>query len=154
MKVQLWSQDEYGTGSIVGTFDGPTSHVQAMNKASQLVTDANFGNSLTASEQLSSVEAYLIEFVDGNGEADNSVVYASARPDGKHRAMKVGSNDLAVLDPKTTSVRVYIGSKFAKQPDKSKVETRLYMKDSKGRPVTSLTHESLQKKTVYFIRKV
>jgi len=143
MKYQLWSQDEYGTGSILGSFDETEKLVK---KASDIVTDANFGNALTSKEQLTSVEAYMVEL------EDNKLLYASSRPDGKHKVFKVGAKELQPIDPKTTKVRIYIGSKFAKQADGTKKEERLYMKDPKGNPVTSLTHELLKGKTVYFAK--
>lgn len=145
MKYQLWSQDEYGTGSIVGTFIDP---LEAIKKASTLVTEANLGNSLSSSEQMKNLEAYMIEF------SDQKLVYASNRPDGKHRAFKIGSTETQVVDPKNTEVQIYIGSKFDKQPDESRKETRLYMKDPKGNPVTTINNQILTGKTVYFLRAI
>jgi len=144
MKIQLWSQDEYGTGAICGTFTEPG---KAFKLASELVTQANLGNALSSSEQLKTLEAYFVEVQD-------AFAYSGNRPDGKHRVVKLGSNDVEVLDPKTYQVRVYIGSKFDKQPDGSRKETRLYMNDQKGKPVTSLTNEALRGKTVYFIKQI
>jgi len=138
MKYQLWSRDEYGTSSIVGTF---STSDDALQKGRTLVTDANFNNSLSSGEQLKTVEAYMIELDDS--------VYAGMSQN-KHSVFTKGAA-AAVKD--LPSVNVYIGSKFAKKDGKT-VESKVYMKDDKGRTVSSLDHAALKGKTVYFVRPI
>jgi len=138
MKYQLWSRDEYGTSSIVGTF---STSEDALQKARTLVTDANFNNSLSSGEQLKTVEAYMVELDKG--------VYAGMSQN-KHSSFTKGA--AAPLE-KLPLVNVYIGSKFAKK-DAKMVESKVYMKDEKGKAVNSLDHASLRGKTVYFVRPI
>lgn len=139
-KCQLWSRDEYGTSSILGTF---SSSDDALSKARALVTEANFSNSLSSAEQMRSVEAYLIELETDDG------TYAGMSQN-KHMSFKTGSV-AAIATPESVSVNIYVGSKFE---NKTKNETRVYMKDDKGKPITSLNHASLKGKTVYFVRPI
>lgn len=144
MKYQLISQDEYGTTAIIATAPTPEA---ALDKASKLVTSHNFENALTASEQMKSIEAFLVELDDGK------LIYSSNRPDNKHKAIKVGSNDVVAVEP-TTPIKIYIGSKFAKNALGKMSETRHYLSDGKKRPVESFTHELLKGKTIYFVRQI
>lgn len=143
MKYQLISQDEYGTTSIISTF---ANTELALDKASKLVTSHNFENALTSSEQLKNIEAFLVEI------GDNTLVYSSNKPDNKHKAIKVASQEVVPVDP-ATAVRVYIGSRFAKVAGKMN-ETRHYLVDGKNRPVSTLNHELLKGKTIYFVRQI
>lgn len=138
MKYQLWSRDEYGTSSIVGTF---STSEEALQKGRSLVTDANFNNSLSSGEQLKTIEAYMVELDKG--------VYAGMSQN-KHSAFTKGA---AAPLKELPTVNVYIGSKFANK-DSKKVESKVYMKDEKGKTVNSLDHASLRGKTVYFVRPI
>jgi len=158
MKYQLWSQDEYGTGVILGTFTNPEDGVK---KARTLVTDANFGNALSSAEQNLAIEAYLVEILKPNGEVDPSLFYASNRPDGEYRFIKSGSSNLEKFSDEN-KVKIYVGSRFATETktvadnktEKVKTETRMYLKDHKGKEISSLTHDLLKAKTIYFIRQI
>lgn len=154
-KFQLWSQDEYGAGSILGTFKSP---VEAEKKAREIVNAANFDNALTSATQLNSIEAYMVE-IQGSDETSHAF-YASNRPDGKHRKYYTETTEggitweLKVME-KNEDVRIYIGSIFS---GKEKKEERIYLKDTKGKFVNSLTSlqniDILRDKTIYFIRSV
>lgn len=142
MKYQLWMRDEYGTGAIIGTFDTTND---ALKRGRTIVTDANFSNSLSSSEQMKSVEAYMVEFAGKNSLS----VYSGLRQ-GKHSLFKDGSvGQISDLD--LVPVNIYIGSKFAKNKNGAFDETPFYMKDEKGNVVTKLNHSSLNGKTVYFV---
>ncbi len=144
MKYQLWSKDEYGTTSIINTFD---SIEEASNKGATLVTAANFGNSLSSSEQMRTIEAYMVEFVDELSEH----TYAGFTQN-KHMLFKDGAKTSLV--EKKAPMNIYIGSKFAKNKDKLIIESRHYMKDEKGNLITNLDSDVLEGKTVYFIRPI
>jgi hypothetical protein len=145
MKFQLWSRDEYGSTAIISTFE---SAAAAAKKASLLVTEANFGNSLSSSEQMRTVEAYFVEF-----DGVNSKNYYAGTQQGKHSMFKQGETPKAI-DPKLFPVNIYIGSRFTKALDKKPIESRIYMKTDKGEIITNLADRSLEGKTVYFIRPI
>jgi hypothetical protein len=146
MKYQLWNQDEYGTGVIIGTY---TEYKEAVSKARSLVTEANFTNSLSVMEQMRNIEAYFVE-LQKNGKIDEKAIYAGNRRGGKYWSFKVGESKVDTIDPEKTSVSIYIGSKFAKVAGEN-VETKVYLVDEKKRPVTTLDHQTLAGKAIYFI---
>lgn len=147
MKYQLWNQDEYGTGSIVGTFDDPN---EAVTKARNLVTSDNFGNSLSSVEQIKNVESYFVDMLGKKNVINDSVLYGGNRKGGKYVTYKVGSTEPSEFSPNNTQVRIYIGSKFSSN-GKTKEETRIYMTDDKGNLVSSLTNKLLTGKSIYFV---
>jgi hypothetical protein len=147
MKYQLWNQDEYGTGAIIGTFD---SADKAISQARQLVTSANFGNSLSSVEQLRNIESYFVEMVGKKDDIDSNVIYGGNRRGGKFVTYKIGSTDSVEFTPDKSSVRIYVGSKFTKK-GASKEEAKIYMSDDKGNLVSTLNHKSLAGKSIYFI---
>lgn len=146
MKYQLWTRDEYGTSAILGTFATPA---EAVIKGKKLVTEANFNNSLSSSEQIKSIEAYMVEF---SGKYASSVYAGLAQ--NKHSFFKeAGASPIADADK--IPVNIYIGSKFVKNKTAGTVnETPFYLKDDKGKPVNSLSHSSIKGKTLYFIRPI
>lgn len=146
MKYQLWNQDEYGKGVIIGTFD---NHEDAIKKARGLVSDANFSNSLSTLEQMKSIEAYFVEIMD-NDMINYDNIYAGNRRGGKYWSFKVAEGKTTAFDPSTTKVSIYIGSKFAKTKD-GNVETKVYLLDEKKRPVRSVNHDILAGKSIFFI---
>lgn len=146
MKYQLWTQDEYRTSAIVGTYE---KYADAVQKARTLVTEANFTNSLSALEQMRNIEAYFVE-MSSNGKIDEKVIYAGNRRGGKFWSFAVGDNKVNTIDPAKTEVSIYIGSKFAKADGKS-VETKVYLQDDKKRFVKNVDHELLDGKAIYFI---
>jgi hypothetical protein len=140
MKFQLWSRDEHGTTSIVGTFPNPD---RAAKQAMDLVTQANFSNALSSSEQMRNIEAYFVEM-------DKSSYYSGNRPDGKHRFINdTGESSLIG----NSSLKIYVGSKFEKIANSTeKKESKIYLVDHKKKEVNTLDHELLKDKTIYFIR--
>lgn len=147
MKYQLWNQDEYGTGSIVGTFD---SAEKAVAQARQLVTSANFGNSLSATEQMRNIESYFVEMLGKKNVIDSDAVYGGNRRGGKFVSYKVGSADPVEFASDKSMVRIYVGSKFTNK-GAAKEEAKIYMTDDKGNLISSLNHKSLAGKSIYFI---
>lgn len=147
MKYQLWNQDEYGTGSIVGTFD---SSEEAVTRARELVTSANFGNSLSALEQMRNIESYFVEILGKKNTIDSNVVYGGNRRGGKFVTYKIGSADPVEFAPEKASVRIYVGSKFTKKGS-LREEAKIYMTDDKGNLISSMNHKSLAGKSVYFV---
>jgi hypothetical protein len=146
MKYQVWNQDEYGKGVIIATFD---EYADAIKKARQLVTDANFSNSLSATEQMRNIEAYLVEIV-ADDKIDENNIYAGNRRGGKFWNFKVGQSKMTTFDPNKMEVNIYIGSKFAKTKD-GNIETKVYLTDEKKRIIKKIDHDILGGKSIYFI---
>jgi len=152
MKFQLWTRDEYGTGAIVGTFSNPE---EAVTKAKKLVTEANFGNSLSSSEQIKSVEAYFIEFTGKNDKCVYSGLAQNKHVFFEESSISPKFSLFPIVDITDFPVNVYIGSKFVKNKASGGFdETSFYMKDDKGSLIKNLSHNLLKNKTVYFIRPI
>ncbi len=143
MKYQLWFQDEYGVGSIIGTFN---STDEAVQKASELVTDSNFNNALTFSEQMTLFESYFVEL-------EKDFIYCGNRLGGQFRKF-AGKESPVAFDPSNENVSIYIGSKFSKDKKGSKVEQRIYLEDGKKQKISKVNHDILKNKSVYFIQPI
>jgi len=73
MKYQLWTEDEYRTSAIVGSFASPES---AAETARKLVTDANFSNALSTTDRMrNTIRKVLLAIpcsMEATGEAANT----------------------------------------------------------------------------------
>jgi hypothetical protein len=141
MRFQLWTQDEYGTGAIVGSYE---SSDKALDTGRKMVTESNFANALASTDRMRNIEAYLVE-VSGK-----SSYYGGNRRGGKHVSYKAASAEPVEMDPVKATVKIYIGSTFKKN-GKTNEETKVYMTNEKGEEIASLKHPSLVGKTVYFV---
>lgn len=146
MKYQLWTQDEYGTSAIVGTFE---KHQDAIAKARKLVTDANFSNSLSSIEQMRNIEAYLVEICK-NDKIDDNFVYAGNRRGGKFWYFKAGEKTIETFDADKLPVSIYIGSKFDKVSGEN-VEKKIYLLNDKKKQVDRVNDDLLAGKAIYFV---
>jgi len=147
MKYQLWTEDEYRTSAIVGSFASPES---AAETARKLVTDANFSNALSTTDRMRNIEAYFVEMLNKKGSSSDSLFYGGNRRGGKYVSYKSASVEPTEFEPKNTPIRIYVGSTFSKKNGKNE-ETRIYLNDEKGKQVSSLSHLLLSGKTIYFI---
>lgn len=143
MKYQVISTDEYGQTSILNTV---TTVEAAVSFIDNQVMDLNFANALTTDDQLRSIEAYSVHFLDDDGNIDSESLYSGNTTDGKPRRLirSADGYDSEVVT-EDVEVRIFIG----KQNDEN-----MYLNNPKGEIVSSLSDINLEGKTEFFIRVV
>ena len=145
MKFQLISMDEYKSTSIQGTFGDIAS---AVPMARDSVTDSNVRNALTNEERKRFWESYFVVFLNEKNAIDDSLVYAGFLPDGKvQKAYHKNENGISLVEiSDDANIRIYLGDLENGSP--------WYLQNHKNDFITSLDHEDLVGKTVYFIQAV
>lgn len=149
MRIELWSYDEYGSGSIVASADNLDKVVE---EAKKFVTKANVENSLTGSEQERNWDSYFPVIVKRNKIATD-MLYGGNKRDGKHRVWvkdKKGKYNLEPL-PKDATVRFVLGE-VTKAKGKEKTTELWFLKDFKGNLVEGLGNSELDNKTQLFVK--
>jgi hypothetical protein len=142
-KFQLWSRDEYGQGSIINSSEDEN---ELMEQGKKEVSDINVNNALTVDDKKRNWEAYFVEaesksskkikMIYGGKDTHNSdIVYA----------VKGGEIKQSFLSDGNCSLKIYLG-----ELDRQ----GWYASDARGREITSLDHQDLEGKIVYFVRKL
>lgn len=143
MKFQLWTADEYGTGAIIAS---GTDLNALIKRAKTEVQEVNVNNSLTASEKRRNWEAMYVELVDTeSNETIEDAVYGGKDSTGHHAVAQYSAGTkLVKLANCDVKVRIYLGELDG---------STWYAADERGKEINSLTHPTVQGKTVYFIRR-
>lgn len=143
-RYELWAIDEYNSGSIVAS---NTRLDKVLENAKRYVTEVNVDNALAASEKDKAWEAYFPQvYVDGEETTD--IIYAGNRKDGKHYVYVKGEDkwELRRPDP-SVKFRFYLG-----QINNGRTKSDWYLTDHRGREITSLTDQLLDRKMVLFVK--
>lgn len=145
-RYELWSYDEYNQGSIVSA--GPRLD-KVVEAAKRFVTEQNVDNALAAGEKDKSWEAYWPQvYVDG--EPTNEVLYAGNKRDGKHYVYVKGEDKWELRKPDASvQFRFYLG-----QTSNGRVKSDWLLTNYKGKEITSLTDQALERKTVLFVKVI
>lgn len=149
MRIELWSYDEYGQGSIVAS---GTDLDKMLDEARKQVSTINLDNALTAAEKTKNWDAYFPVVIKGKG-VSKDVIYAGNRRNGKHQAWvkdKKGSYALADL-PRDATVRHILGE-IPKGKGKDKTYDTWFLADHKGNLTEGASHPELQNKTQLFVK--
>jgi len=141
MRFQAISRDDYGQTAIIGTHDTIEG---AINQCRDEVTNLNFSNALTTDNKFRSIEAYMIDIINGAGDVVNDVVYMGDMTVGQHQSLNVKTGEKSMIDD-ATKLRIYIGRNENKD---------FYLENFKGEPVTTLKDENLQNKTYFFVKGI
>lgn len=140
-KFQICSRNEYGDVSILAT---ESNLFDAIDSAKKQVTNMN-DNSLTVDERTKNYEAYYVEVESIPGQ-DGNFVYAGKDGHGRNIAYDIAKIETTEqFDLKFADVNIFIGV-FEKNPT--------YAKDTKNRPIHSLSAHELSGKTAVYVRKV
>lgn len=150
MRIELWSYDEYGSGSIVSSAD---SLEKAVLEAKKFVTKANVENALAVSEREKAWEAYF-PVVIKKGKISTDMLYGGNKRNGKHQVWvkdkKKESYALEVM-PEDTVVRFMLGEVTVAK-GKEKLTDLWFLKDHKGNLVEGLGNTELENKTQLFVK--
>ena len=105
MKFQAISRDDYGQTAIIGTHDTVEG---AINQCREEVTNLNFSNALTTDNKFRSIEAFMVDIINGAGDVESDIVYMGNMTAGQHQALNVKTGEKSMIDD-TTKLRIYIG---------------------------------------------
>lgn len=143
-RAELWTYDEYGQGSIIAS---STKLSEIITRARKHVTEMNVDNSLAGGERDKNWEGYFPEIFVGD-KPSSTMLYAGNRRDGKHHVWVnndgVWSNEIM---HKGTSFRFYLG-----EISNGRTKVPWYLSDVKGKIVTSIDDQSLERKAILFIK--
>lgn len=135
MKIQVWSRDGYGQGSILRTCDTAESAVAFAKKH---VTDVNFDNSLTPAERCKNWEIFF-PILDSSGANDS--VYCGKFANLHTRF--VFKDSLVSNIESFENTKIYLGDMSGKS---------YFVEDTKNREVNNLDHETLRGKGFIFFK--
>lgn len=139
-RFELWAYDEYNQGSIVAS-SGDLG--QIVSKAKKYVSEMNVENALAGSEKEKSWEGYFPQVFKGK-VPDNDTLYAGNKKNGSHHVWVKGDKwEMKPMD-KGTKIKFYLGE-LNRGED-------WYLADYKGNDISSLTDQSLDRKTILFIK--
>jgi hypothetical protein len=139
VRSELWSYDEYGQGSIVAS---GSDLDELLNKARKYASEVNVENALASGERSNQWEAYFPVFENQN------IIYAGNKVSGKHKVYILENDKWKLVDlPKSEKIKFFLGNIA-----KGKTSEEWYLQDHKGNLITSLDHQSLERKTVLFIK--
>jgi len=141
MRFQAISRDDYGQTAIIGTHDTIEG---AISQCRDEVTNLNFSNALTTDNKFRSIEAFMVDIINGAGDVEGDVVYMGDMTAGQHQALNVKTGEKSTIDD-TTKLRIYIGRNEKED---------FYLENFKGEPVATLKDENLQDKTYFFVKGV
>jgi hypothetical protein len=145
-RIELWSYDEYGQGSIVVSHTDPE---EIGKRAKKYVSELNVENALSLDEKDKAWEAYFPVIME-DGKPKDTALYAGNKRDGKHRFYERsvdGTWILTTLDPKT-DIRFFLGEINRGRGNKKD----WYLADQWGREVKNLSDPLLERKTVLFVK--
>lgn len=135
MKIQVWTRDGYGQGSILHTCDSIDG---AISFAKKHVTDVNFDNALTPAERCKNWEVFLP--ILGSSESNDSVYCGKFATE--HTCFVFKNNAVSNIES-SESVKLYLGVMSEKS---------YFVEDSKNREVNNLNHEALRGKGFLFFK--
>lgn len=141
MRFQVLSTDEYGQTSILNTLHTLEAARQFLRDQ---VSDLNFSNALTTDDKFRTVEAYGVEFLNGE-EVDTELIYSGNTTDGRPRMLKPSEDGYSTEVVGDRDLRILLGSNEGNP---------YFLHTVKGEIVDSLDHELLEGKTEFFIRVV
>lgn len=146
VRVELWVYDEYNQGSIVAS---STNLSDIIKKARGYVTSLNVDNALAGGERDKTWEAHFPEMIK-SGEVDPNILYAGNKKNGNHYAYVFESKKWKLVPlPKDATMRFFLG-----EISDGRKKRDWYLANHKGTVITSLTDQSLDRKTVLFIKIV
>ena len=144
MRVELWSYDEYNQGSIIASADNLEDVIA---KGEKYVTEANVANALSSDERDKAWEAYFPQIFKGKS-LNKDMLYAGNKRDGKHYVWVKKANKWTQTPmPEDVKVRFYLG-----EVQNGKTKKQWYLTDFKGKEITSFKDQSLERKTVLFVK--
>ena len=148
MKFQLWSTDEYGQSTIVGSGEDLEKLVK-FGKTE--VSKENVDNALTVDDKKRNWELCFPVVVGQDGKELAGVFYGGKNSQGKHIAL-IGKGDNYevqslndALASVSGSVRFYLGKLDGQE---------WVVTDEKKKIVSLFTHKDILGKTVLFIKKI
>jgi hypothetical protein len=143
-RVELWSQDEYGQGSIIGSFN---TIKDAFNRAKSYLNEGNADNALSLAEKKLNWNVYLPVLVDSEGQPDLFSVYGGNR--------RFGKREVAVLNNSKRELKPTDGFKFSfflgSLENNGKV-TNWYLEDHFSKPISNFEDGSLAQKEILFFK--
>ena len=148
-RYQLWSRDEYGQGSIIGTYDDVE---EAIKKGKEEVTSLNVSNALTMDDRERNWEAYFVHISSPKKKKVNYVYGGPNSHDTKTIYAMTGKEPtvVALKDIPEAEVKIYLGNISSSR----KVEKDWWGTDVARRPITDLAHQDLNGKTMFFVKKI
>lgn len=145
-RYELWAYDEYNQGSIISA--GPRLD-KVLEAARRYVSEQNVDNALAAGEKDKAWEAYFPEIFVG-GEPTTDVLYAGNKRDGKHYVYVRGEDKWELRRPDASvQFRFYLGT-----TSNGRVKSDWYLQNHKGQDISSLTDQTLERKTVLFVKVI
>lgn len=161
---QLCKRDEYGQTSIEASSN---SYQALVKKGKEMVTQENVENALTTDYKLLEWESYFVEFVDENGEAFDTVVYAGpSGPAGKKQVYVIGEGDefkVLSLDEVECNPRFFVGNEDKGASSRVnplyalgwyvEVDPATKRKSRIRRVIDNFDHDELERKSVFYIIK-
>jgi hypothetical protein len=147
-KFQLILRDEYGQVSIVATSENVEDLIQ---RGKDLVTNDNVNNVLTASDRERSWESFIVIIESDDDEA--KYYYGGPIIGSNKIVYKVTPENVSILELKDVpnpKIRFYLGDISAKRGE----EVPWFARDIRGNDITSLDHQDLREKMLYYVKRI
>jgi hypothetical protein len=149
-KFQLWSQDEYGQGSIIMTSEDID---EVIKRGKQEVTSLNVQNALTSTDRENNWEAYFVNVKTASKKSKTKYAYCGRDIHTLDRVYAVTEKDvkdIVLSEVPKAEVEIYLGNISVDR----KVEKDWITADLRARPFSNLDNPELKSKMMFFVKRV